>query len=122
MRRRSDLALSAILLAGCSGEPSHIPPLWQLPGATVSSAFENARYDVKRSRVKELVSQHRDTIAAEIDAGGGAQLTEVMEAAGVPDVVRPTLLAELQGHPEIYREGRGLKIEPVTVALMVHGN
>jgi len=122
MRRPSDLAPLAILLAGCSGEPSHIPPLWQLPGAAVSSTFENARYDAKRGRVKQIVSRHATEIAAEIDAGGGIRLTEAMVAAGVPEATRPMLLTDLRSRPDIYRNGRGVKIEPVTVALMVHGN
>lgn len=123
MRRLSKASiLIATGFAGCAGEASHIPPLWQLPGAAVSSAFENASYDAKRGRVEQIVSLHRDAIAAEIDAGGGPRLTEAMVAAGVPDAVRPVLLNDLRSNRDIYRDGRALKIEPVTVALMVHGN
>ncbi len=122
MRNRSDLLLIVILLAGCSGGPSHIPPLWQLPGAAVSSAYENAGYDAKRGRVKQIVSRHSAEIAAEIDAGGGIRLTEAMVAAGVPEATRPMLLTDFRSRPDIYRNWRGVQIEPVTVALMVHGN
>ena len=116
------LIVSVVLgLAACSG-PSHLPAPWELPGAAVSSAFENATYGAKRGRVERIVSANRDAIAAEIDAGGGVALDQAMAAAGVPDAVRPALVSELRTHPEIYREGRGLQIEPVIVALMVHGN
>ncbi len=109
-------------LAGCSGEASHIPPLWQLPGAAISSAIGNAGYDAKRGRVKQMVTRNERAIAMEIDAGGGVRLTEAMRAARIDPAIYGTVLKELRDHPDIYRSGDGLKIEPVTVALMVHGN
>ena len=43
-------------------------------------------------------------------------------AAGVPEATRPVLLTDFRNRPDIYRNWRGVQIEPVTVALMVHGN
>jgi len=111
--------------AGCSGEASHIPPLWQLPGAAVSSAIGNAAYDARRGEVKRLVTLHEQAMVAEIGAGGGPHLMAAMDTARVPGERRAALLSELWGNPQIYRHPDNrdrLDIEAVTVALMVYGN
>ena len=113
-----------VALAGCSGAPSHVPPLWQLPGAAVSTAFGNAAYAERRNAVKDLIVAHDTFILREIDANGGPNLDAAMQVAGIPAERRPDVLAELRAHPEIYRSGvngRGLDIEAVTVAFMVNG-
>jgi len=101
-----------------------MPPFWQLPGAAVSSVIENTAYDARRDTVKRLVTLHEREIAAEIDRGGGPGLAEAMTAARVAVERRPALLADLRGHPGIYRlkdRADRLDIEAVTVALMVYG-
>jgi len=124
MRHLSRALILATGLAGCNSGPSHIPPLWHLPGAAVSNAFGNAAYNARRDRVKALVTLHERALVAEIDAGGGRTLNDAMDAARVPAPERPLLLTELRGEPHIYRlagiPGR-LDIEAVTVALMVYG-
>lgn len=111
-------------VAGCSGGPSHVPPLWQLPGAVVSTAVGNAAYDARRGRVQALVMRHERALVAEIDGGGGPALAMTMDAARVLSERRPRLRNELRDAPHIYRnaDDRGrLDIEAVTVALMVYG-
>ena len=110
--------------SGCSPEPSHLPPLWQLPGAAVSGVFENAAYDARRDRVKALVTLRERALIAEIDGGGGPALNDAMNAARVPAAKRPLLLSDLRNNPHIYRFVNNrdrLDIEAVTVALMVYG-
>ena len=111
-------------LAGCSAGPSHVPPLWQLPGAAVSSAVSNAAYDARRSAVKRLVTRDEAALVAEIDRGGGPALDRAMDAARIPPGDRAGVVAELGSAPDIYRRSddrRRMDVEAVTVALMVYG-
>ena len=111
-------------MAGCSTGPSHIPPLWQLPGAAVSSAVSNAAYDARRSDVKRLVTRDERAMIGEIERGGGPALDRAMDAARIPPENRPGVIAELGSAPDIYRRSDDrsrMDIEAVTVALMVYG-
>lgn len=126
MRRRSEalLLIAAGGMAGCSTGPSHVPPLWQLPGAAISSAVSNAAYDARRAGVKRLVARHERALVAEIEAGGGPASGAALDAARVPAAERGAVLAELRDRPDIYRrrdDRDRIDVEAVTVALMVYG-
>ena len=111
-------------MAGCSTGPSHVPPLWQLPGAAVSSVVSNAAYDARRSDVKRLVTRDERAMIAEIERGGGSALDRAMDAARIPPGKWEEVVAELGSAPDIYRRSDDrsrMDVEAVTVALMVYG-
>ena len=101
-----------------------MPPLWQVPGAAVASAVENAAYGTRRDAVKRHVTRDEAALIADIDRGGGSALDEAMDAARIPVERRAQLAGELRNEPGVYRRRDDpglLDIEAVTVALMVYG-
>lgn len=112
-------------MAGCGGEASHIPPLWQLPAGAVASVVENSIYDVRRNRVKSYLRANEVSVLHEVVSGGGTHLDAAMDLADVGLQRRKALLDDLGGNPGIYLDAENngrLNIEAVTVAVMVYGN
>ena len=106
----------AIALAGCGGEASHLPPLWQWPGAAVGSAVGNAAYEARRERVRIHVAASLPAFERDMAAGGGPSLERGFALASVPQARRGEALAARRATP------RGDDaVEALTVPLMVHG-
>lgn len=117
------ISLSCLLigasLSGCASKgASHIGNPLTLPGRAIINGVQNASYEARRARVKAFALENRAQIYADIDAGGGNALMQAMDLAQVTPAKRADLIAELRAHPEIYRRE---DIEPVIVAIMVHG-
>ncbi len=114
------------MMAGCvGGEASHLPPLWQMPGAAAVAGFENVTYGARRNRVKSYIRDNENGVLDDIMRGGGVLLDEAINVARVGVDRRAALIAELRGNPGIYLhtlKSDRLNIEAVTVALMVYGD
>ncbi len=110
--------LIPLFLAGCSGEANHLgnPLMW--PANALTSATENAIYNQRRGQVEVIVKSGFNQIIPEIRAGGGATLTEAMDAALIPAGDRPARVTQMQGDLGIY-DGNP---EALITALMVYGN
>jgi len=112
----------ASLLSACSCA-SHIPPPWELPGAAIGSAIENAGYSAKRKRLKQFLADNFDELKSDIDLSGGAALTKAYALSNIPAETQSSLLSEFQTHPEIYfQKSAEENLEAVTVAFMVYGD
>ncbi len=115
--------LSLVLTACHTDSPSHIPPLWQLPGAAAGSVFDNALYTSRRRKVERFTTENFETIMADIQKGGGPVLTKVLGLARVPSEQRQFVIDDVRAHPEIYLKGpRSGDIETLVITLMVHSN
>lgn len=118
------LAMLCLGFAGCkTNEASHLPALWQLPGAAVGSVFENVPYKARRKKVERFTGAHYNQIADDIHAGGGGALTQVLNLAHVPVSRRAELVRIILNDPHIYFGGSHVQnTERLVVAFMVHGN
>ena len=72
-----------ILISGCSNDASHLPSPFELPGAILSSAIENATYNTKRKNVEAYVGKHYLAIRDDAYQGGGKTLEGAFDAAGL---------------------------------------
>ncbi len=75
--------LLPLLLIGCSSnDSSHLPSIFQLPGAIIGSSVENAIYNAKRRKVEAYVAQHYLAIRQDVLNGGGKSLDGALDTAG----------------------------------------
>lgn len=110
-------------VAGCSSGASHIPPVWELPGAVVGSAIGNVRYEAQRTRVKEEITSDLSGLRADILAGEGARLDAVIEMARVKQEKRSSLVAALnQDVSAVPIDDADTLAERLTVTFMVHSD
>ncbi len=109
--------LALILLAACSGEANHLGNPLFLPISGIGTAAENAAYNQRRGRVEVIVKTNFDQILRDITNGGGAVLTEAMDAARIPDADRPARVLQMQRDLGLYQANPGALV----VALMVYG-
>ncbi|MEJ6398907.1 hypothetical protein [Yoonia sp. 208BN28-4] len=107
-----------VFLAGCSGEANHLGNPLLLPVNALTSAAENAIYSQRRGQVELIVKSGFNTIIPDIRAGGGATLSDAMDAALIPEGDRPARITQMQGDIGIY-DGNP---EALITALMVYGN
>ncbi len=116
--------VAVVLLTGCaSREASHLPPVWQIPGAVIGGGIENAVYGAKRKRVEAHVSANFNVLLTDMRNGSGPALTRAFELSGVNESKRDELIADILGHPDIYLVGPPAQnIERVVVAFMVYGD
>ena len=78
------LVILVLLLGGCgSKNASHLPSIFELPGAIIGSAMENTRYNAKRKKIERYVSSHYEALKEEIYAGKGEHLQEVLTLANI---------------------------------------
>lgn len=116
--RLARLILPAVLLAGCSTGPNHVGNPLTLPGRAITNGISELSYKARRAKVKDFTRRNATQIHADIAAGGGANLTTAMTLACVEPDNRAALITELVSNPGLYRSD---DIEPLVVALMVHG-
>ncbi len=91
------LLILSLFLLGCSSkDASHLPSLFELPGAIIGTTIENARYNAKRERVQQYVTVHYDLLRQEVAQGQGKHLNEVMYLAGVSGVDQPKAVKEIK--------------------------
>ncbi len=106
-----------VLVAGCAGEASHVPPLWQLPGAAIGAAASNAAYAARRARVRAAVEASLPGLLAR-----RPDATEsVLSAARIAPDRRAEAIAALDAELMRPVADRAARIEGITVVLMVHG-
>ena len=113
-----------VVAAGCASGPSHIPPAWQLPGAAISTAMENATYAQRRSAVKAHVDHSLEDLKHEAATGkGGTSIAQGMRLAGVKGTKQGALIAVLKDdYQSLFVDpARDDAVERVTVVFMVHG-
>ena len=115
MRRRW---IALTLLAGCTGEANHLGNPLLLPISGISTAAENAAYNQRRGEVEVIVKSNHPGIVDEIRAGGGPNLLEAMNIAGIPADEQPARILQLQGDAALYDVNPGALI----VALMVYSS
>jgi len=91
------LLILSLFLLGCSSkDASHLPSLFELPGAIVSTTIENAAYNAKRNRVQHYVTVHYTLLREEVSQGQGKHLNNVMHLAGVSGTDQPKAAKEIQ--------------------------
>jgi hypothetical protein len=97
------LALS--LITGCStGGASHLPNIFQLPGAIIGSGVENSAYNAHRRKVESYVVQHYENIRSDAQKGGGQYIENAMDIAGIKAANRErTRRGFIDDYPIIFR-------------------
>lgn len=110
--------MAATLLPACTSGPSHIGNPLTLPGRAITHGISEAGYKARRAKVKDFVARNKAQILSDIAAGGGAKLTTAMTLACVEPEKQSPLMTELSSNPDLYAQE---DIEPLVVALMVHG-
>jgi len=116
------IVLPVCVLCACSNEASHLPSPISLPGAAISSVFENATYGARRNKVKAYVSANYQVLRSEVQVGQGVHLDQVMDITGVSGEKRAKVVQELRGDNPVYfpEVASDSAVEAVVVALMVH--
>ena len=123
MKRGVLLGLCTVLGACASDDASHIPPVWQIPGAAAGAVIENGLYNQRRKRVKSYIAAHYAAFLSDIAAGGGAVSTQAFTRAHIDPAKQARVMGEIKTHPEIYQTGSLEEdIENITVLLMVSAN
>lgn len=118
------VGIMGVVMIGCSG-PSHLPAPWELPGAVLGNAIDNATYGARRGRVVAYLTENASVLRSELAVGAGIHNDRVMDLAGIPLDRRQVVNAEFRASPNIYlgkSPAEILDIEAVTVLLMVNGN
>ena len=116
--KRAGLLCAVIMMAGCSTGPSHIGNPLTLPGRAITHGISELGYKARRAKVKDFAARNRAQMQTDITAGGGSVLSAAMDLACVEGGKRADLITELRRDPALYT---GDDIEPLVVALMVHG-
>lgn len=123
MGMKSLSIIAFIGLSACQSGPSHLPPLYQIPGAAIGSAIENNRYASRRSKVKASIAPHLDFILADADKGGGTTFELSCKTARVSPPKCIELAKKISQDAHIYRVGTfDERIEKLTAAFMVYGD
>ncbi|MEL6957726.1 MAG: hypothetical protein AAGL89_02095 [Pseudomonadota bacterium] len=113
MRRTALFCL--ILLAACSNEANHLGNPLSIPLRAVTNGFDNAAYMRTRGQVELFVKTNHPAIIADLEAGGGPNLTRAFDIAEAPEAVRSAHTLQMQSDLEIYRQNLGATV----VAIMV---
>ena len=84
------LVLCACLaVTSCSNRnASHLPSIFQLPGAVIGSVFENTRYKAKRKKVRAFVKDNYEALRTDSESGGGEVLERAFYVAGIEGAKR----------------------------------
>jgi len=86
-----------LLFVGCSSkEASHLPSLWELPGAIIGSTIENSVYGYKRTKVKQYIITYYDVLRDEIKKGNGIHLDALLKKANIDASSRMRVKKELR--------------------------
>ena len=78
------LTLCLILLRCTKGNANHIGNPLLLPVGAITTGIQNAGYNARRSQVKFYVIANHDLLRADVDAGTGPTLTNLMLIAKTP--------------------------------------
>jgi hypothetical protein len=104
------------ILCGCSADPNHVGNPLLLPFSAVSTGIGNAVYSHRRGQVEIYVKTHHTAIVTDIANGGGDNISQAMDIAGVPDQDRPARLIQLRSDQALYQTSP----EALITALMVY--
>lgn len=78
------ILMLSIPLAGCSGKnASHLPSVFELPGAAIGAVFENTRYKARRKKVSAFVKDNYVRLRKDADNGAGEVLEQAFSVAKV---------------------------------------
>lgn len=89
------IIFSGVLLSACSKEASHLPSIFDLPGAA-GSVIENAAYHSKRKKVSHYVSKHYLALRSDVSKGGGQSLEGVFDVANIKHSKRASAIEMLR--------------------------
>lgn len=80
MKKLLSLLFVSLLLSNCASPtaPSHLPSIFELPGAYIGAKISNAQYDAKRQRVKAYIIQHYEGVKADVNQGAGKHLEALL--------------------------------------------
>lgn len=118
MKRELIILTAAAVLAGCAGGPNHMGNPLTLPGRAITNGISELGYKARRAKVKDFTARNITQIHTDIAACGGAGLRTAMTLACVKPDMQPGLITELASNSALYI---GADIDPLIVALMVHG-
>jgi len=111
------LTLCLILLGCTNGNANHIGNPLLLPVGALTTGIHNAGYNARRTRVKSYIIANHDLLRADVLAGTGPTLTNLMQIAKTPMGKQAALLTELRrGQTQYFAKDP----EPLVVAVMVH--
>ena len=116
--RHAGLIAFTVILAGCTSGPNHMGNQLTLPGRAITNGISELGYKARRAKVKDFTARNITEIHTDISTGGGSALNTAMDLACVEGDMRTALMFELRSDRSLYA---GEDIEPLVVALMVHG-
>jgi len=90
------LMLSFFILGCSSKDASHLPSVFELPGAIISSTIENTVYSHKRNKVKHYIVDHYDVLKREIKKGEGSHIEVLLAKADIDKEKYSKIKKELQ--------------------------
>ena len=79
MLKTLSISVFIFLLTACSKEANHLPSIFELPGAIISTGIENTIYSHKRNKIKRYVVLHYDQLDREIAQGKGEALDRLLK-------------------------------------------
>lgn len=100
--RYTILLTLAFSLIACSNNASHMPNVFQLPGAVVGSAIDNAVYNARRNKVTAFVKEHYSEIHQDVMAGGGQHLQQALLVAEIPETKHKQAIQQLISDQTLY--------------------
>ena len=103
-------------LAACA-QPDTIANPLAAPARALSDTVEAASPTARRNRVSRQVAAHHGEILAEIEHGGGVELSLAMELAWIAAPKRAAVIGLLAQDIETYRTDA----DALVSALMLHG-
>lgn len=105
-----------VCLPACATQGSNgLPVLF--PGFEIGRAAGDPAYVQRRGAVELFVKTHHQALLSQIAAGGGPDLTQALDLAGVPPPDRPARIVQLEGDRGLYEVNPAALIS----ALMVYG-
>ena len=87
----------SLFLFGCSNkDASHLPSLFEIPGAVIGNTIENTAYSHKRNKIKQYIEHHYDVLKLDIQKGEGLYLEELLAKADIDKEKYSKIKKELQ--------------------------
>jgi len=104
MLKTLSISVFIFLLTACSKEANHLPSIFELPGAILSTGIENSIYSHKRDRIKRYIVLHYSQLDREIAQGKGATLDRLLKLMEISRHDTIQVKRKLQkDHPTMFR-------------------
>lgn len=110
------LLFTALVVSACTGGADHLGNPLLLPGRAISNAISEGAYTQRRGAVEVFVKTNHPALIRDIQAGGGATLTQAMDIAQVPPQNRAGLILDLRSDLGLYAQN----LDAMVVTLMVY--